>query len=164
MKVIKKIILAVLLTIFILGVFDLFYTGNDGWQLESFKNFKKNIIAEHDFITDLAISGISPNTYIYYELDKSKNVPLEKISEVFNETKKFFLSPQIFLELQKFHDDRYGGDIVCIQINFSYPNKDGKFAYTFSSEAEGSNPITHHSFKHWSNESLLNGLLPLSDL
>lgn len=35
---IKKIILVVLFTILIVGVFDLFYTSNDEWQLESFIN------------------------------------------------------------------------------------------------------------------------------
>ena len=128
-------------------IIDFFYKGNDGWQLDSWKELKKQIVEEYNFIEEIEIHGTSPTLIITFTIDEK--VPLRTIESIFEKTKKFLFSEEVFPELIEYHHELYGGTTMEIHIIFTYTKEDDPYYYDFYSHKKESGVPKSTSFETW---------------
>ncbi|MEW5761214.1 MAG: hypothetical protein ACOY35_01265 [Bacillota bacterium] len=127
------------LSIIIIGTLLLLQLIDTELQSHELNKFKKATINKYDFIKDIDIYGIAPHLRISFSLNREVN--FTEIERVFEETKDFILSEDVFADLQKLHSEKHGDTFITITIDFNYSQKDEIIDYyRFDS---------HDNFKIW---------------
>lgn len=142
----KAALIFIILSVLVVTV--LILNTGESVDVDVWSDFKQGIIKKHTYINDISVYSITPpRIKIQFFLDEE--LSMEDVGLIFEETRKFILSENIFKELQTLHIKKYKNRFGEIHIIFTYRENSHKSKYEFSSAQEVDGEPNHNSFNTW---------------
>jgi hypothetical protein len=139
------IIFVIFIMIIVVSVY-MFFSLND-LHLKGWNEFEQGLQKEYLSIKDLEIH--SNERCIFVSCNLNKTMELMDATDIFDETKKYLLSEEVFLDIEKYQNKKYPNDFYEIYIRF-YDEKDNKkLLYEFSSARQDKSNKGDEDFKVW---------------